>query len=516
MSAKSITGFLAEECQDLSNHKPIGEDRVKEVCAAMDVAILENKFDPNEIDYNDLFEAAMPESLFEAFKRSAGKSRNEQAQSIKAIEKDKSVDEFATILDHTLTRHMNAYRPTREMSLEEAANILKEESIAPITASQIDRFRERCVTRTLADFSCPVAGFGFQDTFTRINDPCSDYRDNKVCEFPLDPPPDFCCMNTSDDDPAQFYGLGDERCWKMPHPCYIGFAFAMHRNLVCLNANAFVRQQIEARRAWFNIIDERKRTRLMFNAFESNDCDTYPYTYNGVTYASGYQDAAAGAPWVNMITDPDLAWSACNEGPMCAIEQIYEDQRDPMNGFPITCDGDFEVTLTRDCNKYQFWEVLGQRTYNRALQGGSCCGTAESVRPARDGWNKNFRYSRWAWDILVDFYLNHYSGTYNGTGFATLATRLAGNPTRAKAAAEYYAANTYLVSKSISQTWGEVVDFDISTRELSGVNTWMYFDRGITWARRYERKQTDAWLRPWMTILVRAFNPLLDADGAVI
>jgi hypothetical protein len=117
---------------------------------------------------------------------------------------------------------------------------------------------------------------------------------------------------------------------------------------------------------------------------------------------------------------------------------------------------------------------------------------------------------------LVEFYLNEYEGSYNGTAFETLANRLAGDTELAQRTAEFYAENTYVVSKGLSRTFGTIVDFDVSERTIEGTNTWMYFDRGIRWARRYDRKQTDAWLRPWLTILVRAFNPLLDADGASI
>ena len=98
----------------------------------------------------------------------------------------------------------------------------------------------------------------------------------------------------------------------------------------------------------------------------------------------------------------------------------------------------------------------------------------------------------------------------------TLAVRLVANPTLAASTAEHWAKNTYIVTKGIAQTFGTIVDYDISTRTFEGTNTWMYFDRGIRWARRYDRKQTDGWLRPWLTILVRAFNPLLDANGDAI
>lgn len=514
--SKTVEGFLVEAFGDAKDGKPIDPQVVEEKLNAWDNKLMGGEFDANDIDYNAIVEHLMPQAMYDAFYHDTGRlaasdRRLLQEQANKAI----SNTHFDVLWDRLITRHMRDFVPSREMSLDEALRVLQEEGVAPITATQVDRFRSRCQTRQVADFSCPPAATAFDNIFTRVNMPCSDFSDNKVCEFPLDPPPEFCCNDTNDDDPATFYGLGPERCWKMPKPCFISFAFGMHRNLVCVNANDFVRSQIEARRAWFSIIDERKRTRLLFNAYSSEDCDRHTYNYDGVTYPSGWMAASEGGPWTNVLTDPALSWSTCSEGPMCAIEQVFEDMRDPVNEFPVECGGNFEVILTRDCKKYQFWEVLGARTYERSISG-DCCGTAAAMRAPRDGWSTSFRYSRWAWDILVDFYLNHYTGTYNGTPFDTLANRLPGDPTLAQRTAEYYAENTYVVSKGLSRTFGTIVDYDVSERTIEGTNTWMYFDRGIRWARRYDRKQTDAWLRPWLTLLVRAFNPLLDADGASI
>lgn len=116
-------------------------------------------------------------------------------------------------------------------------------------------------------------------------------------------------------------------------------------------------------------------------------------------------------------------------------------------------------------------------------------------------------YSRWIWDILVDYYLN----CFLFDGAVTLADTLAAD--LARRTAELWAENTYLVSKSLSRTFGMMYDYDVSTREISGTNTWMYFDRGIMWARRYDRKATEVWLRPWLSLLVRAFDVTVDADG---
>lgn len=510
----SATGFLVESFQGAKDGKPIASETLQEKLQELDNQILEQKIDVNDIDYNDVIENLMPEPLYRAFDQDRPSlSMGDRKSLVEQAEPSIKSTHFDVIWDHLITRHMRDFRDTG-MSLDRASQVLAEEGVSPIVASQIDRFRERCQTRTLADFSCPPAATAYSGLFSRINMPCSDYMDNKICEFPLDPPPDLCCNDSNDDDPAEFYGLGPERCYKLPKPCFISFAFAMHRNLVCVNANDFVRSQIEARTRWFDIIDEWKRTRLLFNAYGPEDCDSHPYSYDGVTYPSGWRTAADAAPWVNVIQDPNLAWTTCNEGPMCAIEQVFEDMRDPTNQFPVDCPGEFQVILTRDCVKYKMWEVLGGRTFTRALSGGDCCGTASTMRGPRDGWTTSFIYSRWSWDLLVDFYLNVFD---NGNGtLADLLDADADAVALARRTAEHWAENTYVVSKSLASTFATLVDFDVSTRTYEGTNTWMYFDRGIRWARRYDRKQTDGWLRPWLTILVRAFDPLKDVDGGTI
>jgi hypothetical protein len=156
--------------------------------------------------------------------------------------------------------------------------------------------------------------------------------------------------------------------------------------------------------------------------------------------------------------------------------------------------------LTRDCQKYPYLDMIAPKSVTRTLAGEDCDCAQVTDRTARDGWSTNPLMSRWVYDELVKFYK---SGSYVDLGGTTR--------TYNDAQAAYAAANTYLVSKSMAETFGFMVDFDVSTRELSGTDTWQYFDRGVTWMRRYERKASYMWLRPWMTLLVRAFgtaNPL--------
>lgn len=505
--SREITGYLVENFGGMGEGKPYAQEDVEAKLAALDEKLLDESYDPNDIDYNDFIGRTMPQPLFDAFKKDRpGRHGVDRKSLVEQAEGAVRATHWDSIWDRVICRHFKQCRPRRHYSEGEIRSILSEEAVAPITATQMDRFRERAVNRTVSDFSCGPAGFVLKDQYSRLDLPCSDFVDNKICEFPMDAPPEFCCADDNDDDPAKFYGLGDQRCWKLPQPCFISFAFGMHRNLVCVNANEFVRQQIEARRAWFDIIDEKNAVRLMFNAFCNTQCGARPYTYDGTTYASGWLAEADAGPWINIVTDPDLQWTLCSEGPMCAIETMFEDQRDPYNCFPVDCGEGYQVVLTRECKKYPFMEVLGARSFEAAISG-ACCMGARSPRQPREGWSNMPMYSRWIWDILVDYYLN----CFLFDGAVTLADTLAAD--LARRTAELWAENTYLVSKSLSRTFGMMYDYDVSTREISGTNTWMYFDRGIMWARRYDRKATEVWLRPWLSLLVRAFDVTVDADG---
>ena len=516
---KNINDFLTEEFSGLDKGQ-LNEQALEKKLGDLDDRLFHGDFDPNDVDYDHLIDKHMPDEMYEAFQKDRPGLPTEDRRFLKSrAEAACNKTRFDMLLDKVVTAHFRHHRPSFDLSPDKAAEILAEADYPPaISASYAQQFATPVKQRIMQEFSCPMAPTGLSGLFSRIDIPCSQYTDRKFCEFPMDPPPETCCDHSNDDDPPEFYGLGKERCWEHAYPCEIGFAFAIHRNLACIpGADTFVRQQIDARRQWFDIIDERNRVRLLFGALDCEQgCRSYPYTYDGTTYQSGWLNAADNGPWTNEICGADLAWSDCNEPPLNAIEQIFEDARDPMNCMPVTCGGDFQVVLTRDAKKYPFMRALQahQLTTCNTVQG--CRGGRELPVMARDGWSTSFVYSRWIWDILVDYYLNCYS-THCGTDLGgTLAARLSGNATLARRTAEKWAENTYVVSKGLQQTFGWVVDYDVSTRTHEGEDTWMYFSRGIRWARRYERKAVEVWLRPWLTLLVRAFDATLDADGNAI
>lgn len=457
---KNVNDYLQEGYEKIA---PTGKVQSKEefdkFLNGFDTLCQDQTLDVDDIDYQSIFEKHMPRELFRVFKEDKPSLSNE----------------------------------TRKRMVEEAA--------VAIGASYFDQFIDRCITRQMVNFSCGLADTVLKGLIGRVDAPCSDYVDRRICEFPLDPPPDICCRRDEDDEPARFFKLGDQRCWRMPKACTIDFAFAIHRNLVCTDPNGEVRRMIDERVKWFDIIDEKALVRLMFGMTGTGNICGVPYSYDGTTYSNGYFCDGDG-PWTNIIEDPDLLITGCTEAPLCAIEQIFEDMKDPYNCMPVSCPGALQMLVTRNCKKYPFLDLIQPNLISYLSSGGSCNTEFESSRQARDGWSNEVQMSLWIYDLLHDFYdaANDDAGAYTDCG---------GDPRNYNAAdvLDYVTENTYLVSKSWDQTWAQMIDFDVQTREHSGTDTWQYFDRGIVWARRYERKSALMWMRPWLTLLIRAFDP---------
>lgn len=526
----STNGFLDEGFSKKLGQDPTAQDNKVQVTEAEMNGLVEqfqhavdlNMVDPNDVNYDELMMKFAPPELMKALVSDPGAPKSEMKQLERAADKALEDSKFEMLFDKVVLSHMNNWSGRRlaEMSQQERENVLAEAEPSGITGTWARQFQPRCQERVMVDFSCPMADVAFTNLFSRLDVPCSDYQDREFCEWVFDPPPETCCRPGGfDDDPPFFSGLGKQRCWSYGTPCKIEFTFGIHKSVRCFNAEALVRQQIEARLFWFDLIDEERKIRLMLKAAACDgNCGDgeVPYIYDGQTYSSGWLEASQNGPWCNCITDPELCFTDCNEPPFCFFEEAYENARDPHNGYPVTCSGDFQLIMLRQCKIEQYRRAL-QPSIHRTCNGLQGCSSEREISiPSRDGWSTQVLYSRYAFDILKKYYLDCYRPTIGGTEQDPLSTRLSGDPDRAELTAEFWAENTYLVSKSIASTWADIVDFDMETRTLSGENNWQYFSRGLIWARRYCRRKSEAWMRPWLSILVRAFNPANDYLGEAI
>lgn len=391
---------------------------------------------------------------------------------------------------------------------KQTAQEIYEATVADVRASQWLKFHDRVIRTVFSSIMCPAAGFGLQDTMSRIDIPCSSLQDkSQECEI-ITPryKIQYDMEHETGDVPTMWVGIGQRRCWTYTIPGVSRVGFGLHRSLQCINANEAVRnhldQSIRKNLAWD---DELMRARLWFGMDGTDGNPKYLFEFDGNRYQSGYQFAAGGV-WQNVITGPEYEMKPCNYPVLSAIEQLYEDAVDPHTGEPVTCDGDFNLIMTRKV-KIEGYRTLIQGGSHRNFSDDSNGCNTEFLRglTGREGWSSTVAYSRYVWEPLVQWYMNN--------TFQYLDA--AGNPQTSAVAsdrktAENWAANTYVVSKSLqdSATW--MVDFDVTTHELRGTNHQIFLDRGVTFQRMYEYKRIPGWKRPWMTILVRAFNPAVN------
>ena len=364
---------------------------------------------------------------------------------------------------------------------------LREHVASTIKSNALDRLFDNCLIQIMRDFSCPEVPVSLADQLTtRIDVDC---RQIEFCEMVDSPPPDLCCMG--EDEKTPYFGIGTLRCWKLPRPCKVKFAFGFNREMFCRDPNGVVRQQIENKAKWFDIIDERDVIKMVFNldgcaSYGASAC-AHPFVYNDTEYAS-YLNAAAAGPWTNLYTDPAYEITGSSDAPLIAIERLIENEVDPDTGEPIDCMRNLQFLIPSWADRYKFQRAIGpHEVTSAACLTGPCPSEITQQVPAREGWSSQLLYSRRILPILKDAYLNCVSPA------ATDA-----------AEAEAWALATYAVG-NFKQALVRGVEWDVETLTREGTDTPEYFDREVVFQRKYMRKQVIFWRAPWMVKLFRGF-----------
>ena len=390
---------------------------------------------------------------------------------------------------------------------------LREAAVA-IKASNWDQYFDRCIQTTFSSLACAPAPFTLAACFTPVDRTCSDFDNRQVCEI-IDPKIQAPCDEDSEDDQEIFWvGLGDRRCWKMPRLCTSKIGFALHRNLRCMGGTEQVSTLMDqAIRRSFGREDERARVRIMFGLDSSAGggpclgCN-YPFQVDNVVCNSGYQ-VSAGGSWQNVVTGAAFALTACNDALLCAFEQIWQKARDPFTCDPVDCGGPLQLAIPDICRIPDFHALAGPQA--RLVHAGGACDTEiTTTRAPLAGWTTEVKYSRYMWDELVNFYKTCQFSYINSSGALATGGLPAGTDSEKARTAESWAANTYLVSKSFPDTFTWMLDFDVTPEELSGTDTESYLHRGIILQRVYRYKRGPGWSRPWLTMLVRGFDPAVN------
>lgn len=382
------------------------------------------------------------------------------------------------------------------------------EAALEIQGSAHDQYFTRCTQEIYTTLMCPPAPYATEDCFRVINRPCSDNEgDRQECQIiPLRVDP--CCdVGTEGKREVYWVAPSGRFCVKYPRLCETHIGYALNRSVYECRPGApeFLQSIMED-----GIIDslryqdELMRIRMMFGLDAINDCP-YPFFIDDTEYASGYQVDSASM-WTNVVCGTEYALSQCDQSVLCAIEDIFDDARDPFTCKPNRCGGDFELAIPRRC-KIQNYQGLIAPAIHRYLNATTqdCNADIERSVAARDGWSSTVKYSDYMFDELVNFYLTSSFDCLDGAG----AVQSYG-PALQQVTAETWAANTYVVSKSFQDTFGWMVDYDIRTEELSGVNTEAYFEQGIMLRKIFSYKRSPGWRAPWNTVLVRAFDPTVN------
>ena len=381
------------------------------------------------------------------------------------------------------------------------------EAAAEIMGSAHDQFFTRCQSEVFTTLGCPAAPYATADCFGRVNRPCSDYDDRKECQIvPIQVDP--CCdIGIEGKREVHWVNPGSKYCVKFPLLCETHIGYALNRSLYECRPGApeFIQDIMESGiRDSFDYTDEIMRVRMLFGMDARMSCPR-PFWLDGEQFTSGYQPSQGGK-WTNVVCGASYAISECNEALLCAIEQIWDDARDPYTCKPIRCAGDFELAMTRRCTIQDYRRLIssGTRKVNGITAHTDACSPIDMERnvEAREGWNSTVKFSDYVWDELVAFYLNETFDCADSAGVVQTYGPAANQET-----AEYWASQTYVVSKSFQDTFGWAVDYDVRTEELSGTDTEVYFNEGTMLQKIFSYKRTPFWRRPWLSMLVRGFDP---------
>lgn len=404
---------------------------------------------------------------------------------------------------------------------------LDETAVDALVGSEWHALFRPCLQYIFRDRTCPAAPLGnLTDCYPPAGEiPCWDYQSTvKICEWKLTPPPELDCWPQEGglDPRPKFRKVGEYKCHQLGKPCTRDFAFAFHRSLVCGDPEGQARQQVDAHIAhWRDYIFEHERIDHIFgiNGCSKGSCGIdHRVWYNDVKYDSAYLTPEDAGPWTNSITDPGLELTACNIGILrCVLTDIFEKMRDPCNCYPIVCDGELSAILPNGCQVNTWKELQSTANLLRKLTDG-CSEVEVRQNIINDSFSDEVKTSRWIWDRLVEYYLNCYNEDWTDENDMVVSVGPANrivDPVVAQQTAEFWAANTYILHKDISQATDFNIQFE-ETRTLGGTDHDLYFNDGITLAERYIFSYMHSWRRPEIVLRIRGFDPTKDVDGNAI
>ena len=386
-----------------------------------------------------------------------------------------------------------------------------ETAMAGFRGSHYDHLVDRCISTVIMDLQCRTAPFTTADLFRQINlDPCDgDYT--RFCERIPKKAPEMCCEEI--DEPATWvHETMTRRCWTYPPACRRSLAYGLHKDLECWpGARAAVVSDIEAMiDQWLGELAERERISVLFGLPQCTTCSTNAastmWNYEGLE-TEQYQFAGGGL-WTNAFYDINLnPMFNCDTADkfFCRIEGIWRNLKNWNTCDPVECDGTYNLFTVGDCQEFAWQRKVGAHQLTTPVNDGCGAGETQFQVPQRPGWSLQFKRSRWARECLVDYYLNNTIEVVDPAGDPVTIT-----PAANQATAEYRADNTFLLSRSFTDSFaaGRIPN---ETRTISGTNHMHYFSQGYTDAKRIFWGYKYFPLRPWLTAKILGFDATFTA-----
>lgn len=386
-----------------------------------------------------------------------------------------------------------------------------------IRASHYRHLIDQCLTTIMVDLQCADAPKTTADMFSILPaSPCPESSNQiQYCERVWPEGVDPCC-ESGWDEPAKFltYEM-DRRCWKQPTPCIRSVAFGLHDDLNCIDARQTVQAEMETMISrWRDETAEKERISALFGLPKCSTCSRHAvntkWNYDG--YEMEMYQSAGDCLWCNNFIGcefnpnpytPGTCPTKCESADIFRkrLREIWRLETNWNTGNPIECnDGQYQLFLTDETLAEYFKPIFG--AFGQEADRSGPCNSVEIRQVAADPkFSDTYRTSRWAREVLVDFFLNN-SVTGKDSNGDPVTINVAAN----RATAEYRADNTYLMSRDWRGSFG-MYRMDEFQRTLTGTNHWHHFDRGYSYAKRMFWGYTFAPLRPWLTARFFAFDP---------
>lgn len=387
---------------------------------------------------------------------------------------------------------------------------LTEAGPSGLRASHYKHMIDHCLTTIMVDLQCDFADYTTGDCFQQLPaSPCDDSNQIQFCEKYPAAPPEMCCEIS--DQPATFVNETMERvCWKRPQPCVRSLAYGLHEDVDCIGARAQMRDEMEQMISyWRDRTAERERIATLFGLPACQTCSTNAVqtTWNfNDQECEGYQNPGQGL-WTNSLYgkeyNPDpMVSGTCERADEYrkSLKEVWDHMCNWYTNDPVECGlGDYQIMVVNECIVPHFRAMFGAFDREHCVSG-ACDGKEYRSHGADPEFSDSYKFSRWARQCLVDFFLNNSLTVVDATG-----TEIVIDPAPNELTAQYRADNTFLISRNWQATFA-CYSIPQVTRTLNGRQHWHYFDRGYDEMKRIFWGYLYAPQRPWLTTRVFAWD----------